>query len=78
MSQGTLLIVNGKAASQPALREAVTAQREQGWELAVRVTWEAGDAARYADEAADLGGIFDLAGIGPQVEENEQQRPHAG
>ncbi|MEZ5464816.1 MAG: lipid kinase YegS [Lysobacteraceae bacterium] len=55
MSQGTLLIVNGKAASQPALREAVTAQREQGWELAVRVTWEAGDAARYADEAADLG-----------------------
>jgi len=51
----SLLIVNGKAAASPQLREAVAAQRADGWQLAVRVTWEHGDAVRYADEACERG-----------------------
>ena len=50
-----LLIINGKAAASPELREAVLSQRKAGWELAVRVTWEHGDATRYANEACELG-----------------------
>ena len=50
-----LLIINGKVAASDALRDAVKVQRETGWELAVRVTWEHGDAARYTHEACDLG-----------------------
>ncbi len=44
------IIVNGKSAGDPALREAVATIREQGYRLEVRVTWEGGDAARYAGE----------------------------
>jgi diacylglycerol kinase family enzyme len=40
------LVVNGKSAGDPALRTAVAAVRENGVPLEVRVTWEAGDAAR--------------------------------
>ena len=47
------LIVNGKAASDPLLRPAVQAVRERGHEVSVRVTWESGDAARFAVEAAE-------------------------
>lgn len=46
------LIVNGKAASDPLLRPAISRVREMGHRLEVRVTWEGGDAARYASEAA--------------------------
>lgn len=45
------LIVNGKAAGDPALRGAVAEVRDAGHRLDVRVTWEGGDAARYAAEA---------------------------
>jgi lipid kinase YegS len=45
------LIINGKSAGDDALREAVIAMRERGFELDVRVTWEAGDAERYVSEA---------------------------
>jgi len=45
------IVVNGKAAGDPALREAVSQIRQQGHRLDVRVTWEGGDAARYAGEA---------------------------
>ena len=41
-----LLILHGKQALNDEVREAVRQQRELGWELAVRVTWEAGDAQR--------------------------------
>jgi lipid kinase YegS len=47
------LVVNGKAAADPALRAAVGQLRDQGVSLEVRVTWEAGDAARYAAEAVE-------------------------
>ena len=49
------LIVNGKAAADPLLREAVSQVREAGYRLDVRVTWEAGDAARFAAEARTQG-----------------------
>ena len=49
------LIVNGKAAADPQLRPAISEIREQGYRVEVRVTWEAGDAARYAAEATTEG-----------------------
>ncbi len=49
------LIVNGKAAGDPPLRAAVANLRSAGVPLDVRVTWEAGDAGRWAAEAAGQG-----------------------
>ena len=49
-----LLILHGKQTLNEEVRAAVLARREQGWELAVRVTWEGGDAQRLVKEA--LGG----------------------
>jgi lipid kinase YegS len=49
------LIVNGKAAADPQLRPAISQIREQGYRVDVRVTWEGGDAARYATEATTEG-----------------------
>lgn len=46
------LILHGKQAEFPALREEVARLREAGHLVDVRVTWERGDAARYAREAA--------------------------
>ncbi len=46
-----LLILNGKNAGNIELRQAVKNLRLAGANLAVRVTWEHGDAARYVDEA---------------------------
>lgn len=45
------LILNGKAAGDEAVRAAVATLRADGVAVDVRVTWEAGDAARYAAEA---------------------------
>ena len=50
-----LLILNGKGADNEQLRQAVEAQRNAGAALAVRVTWEHGDAVRYVNEAIELG-----------------------
>ena len=47
------VILNGKKAGEPLIRRAVTAVRDEGHDVDVRVTWEAGDAARYAAEALD-------------------------
>ena len=46
------LVVNGKAAGNPALRSAVGTLRDSGLCVEVRVTWEAGDAAHFAAAAA--------------------------
>ncbi|BBI73596.2 hypothetical protein HAALTHF_31140n [Vreelandella aquamarina] len=43
-----LLIINGQSAGNPALREAVEAQRKAGTPMIVRATWEGGDAAEFA------------------------------
>ncbi len=45
------IIVNRKSAGDPALREAMATIRKQGYRPEVRVTWEGGDAVRYAAEA---------------------------
>lgn len=49
------LILNGKAADDGALRAAVHALRDSGLRIEVRVTWEAGDAARLTAEACAAG-----------------------
>ena len=53
--QRFLLIINGKSAGNPELREAVEEQRKTGMLITVRSTWEGGDAALFAEEAADAG-----------------------
>ncbi len=45
------LVIHGKSAGDPDLRAAVGRTRAEGHSIDVRVTWEAGDAARYAGEA---------------------------
>lgn len=58
------LILHGKQACNDQVREAVKLQRELGWDLAVRVTWENGDAHRAALEALDRGYATVIAGGG--------------
>ncbi|HEY2451285.1 MAG TPA: lipid kinase YegS [Scandinavium sp.] len=60
----SLLILNGKGAGNPELREAINQLREEGVEIHVRVTWEKGDAARYLKEACQLGVATVIAGGG--------------
>ena len=56
------LILHGKAAARPAIRAAVQKLREQGTQLEVRVTWEAGDTQRLAREAVADGVSIVVAG----------------
>jgi lipid kinase YegS len=49
------LVLHGKQAQNPAVRAAVSAERAAGHHIDVRVTWEAGDGARLAEEASRLG-----------------------
>ncbi|MFF7709294.1 lipid kinase YegS [Pseudomonas sp. NPDC007930] len=58
------LILHGKQALNEEVRQAVQAQREQGWELLVRVTWEAGDAQRLVAEGLAAGYRTIIAGGG--------------
>jgi lipid kinase YegS len=65
MSKGkALMILHGKQALNDEVRAAVLLKREQGWDLAVRLTWEAGDAQRCVDEALDAGYTRLIAGGG--------------
>ncbi|XBS68757.1 lipid kinase YegS [Acerihabitans sp. KWT182] len=50
----SLIILNGKNAANEELRHAVRRQRQAGYPLHVRVTWEHGDVHRYVDEAVKL------------------------
>lgn len=59
-----LLILHGKQASNQEVRAAVTTRREDGWQLDVRVTWEAGDARRLVNEALQAGYPILIAGGG--------------
>ncbi len=59
-----LLILHGKQALNESVREAVEGQRAQGWDLAVRLTWEAGDAQRLVEEALASGYTKIIAGGG--------------
>lgn len=58
------LIINGKSAQIPEVRDAVDAVRDQGHSLDVRVTWEGGDAIRMVREAVDAGISRVIAGGG--------------
>ncbi|WP_280563464.1 lipid kinase YegS [Chromohalobacter sp. 48-RD10] len=58
------LILNGKSAQLPEIREAVERVREEGHPLAVRVTWEVGDGVRLAREASEAGIKRIIAGGG--------------
>lgn len=60
----SLLILNGKSAGNELLREAITELRDNGVIIHVRVTWEKGDAARYIEEACQLGVETVIAGGG--------------
>ncbi|EPF15803.1 Probable lipid kinase YegS [Cedecea davisae] len=60
----SLLVLNGKGAGDPLLREAVKTLREEGYTLHIRVTWEKGDAERYIEEALELGVDTVVAGGG--------------
>ena len=51
----SLLILNGKKAGEPAIRDAVHKLRCAGHAIDVRVTWEGGDVQRFVDEAAGRG-----------------------
>lgn len=64
MTTKSLLILHGKQAANEEVRHAVMDWRDQGHDLAVRVTWEAGDAERYVKEALDLGYTTLIAGGG--------------
>lgn len=59
-----LLILHGKQALNDEVRAAVQVQRDAGWELAVRVTWEGGDAQRLVGEALAAGYPTIIAGGG--------------
>jgi lipid kinase YegS len=59
-----LLVLHGKAASRDDLRQAVRAARDDGFRIDVRVTWEPGDAARFAEEGTRAGHELVLAGGG--------------
>lgn len=83
------LILNGKSGDDASLRDAVGAMRAHGVELGVRVTWEAGDAARYVAEAiADgvdtviaAGGdgtLSEVAGALADRDENADSLPSLG
>ena len=47
------LILHGKKASDPTIRDVVTKLRDEGISLEVRVTWEFGDCHRFITEAID-------------------------
>lgn len=59
-----LLILHGKQALNEEVRAAVLARRDAGWQIAVRLTWEGGDAQRLVNEALQAGYPTLIAGGG--------------
>ena len=58
------LILNGKVAANDALRAAVSRQRKAGHRIEVRVTWEKGDARRFASKADEMDVVVAAGGDG--------------
>ncbi|SFB49833.1 lipid kinase YegS [Azotobacter beijerinckii] len=58
------LVLHGRQATNEELRAAVLARRKAGWEIAVRLTWEAGDARRLVEEGLAAGYPTLVAGGG--------------
>ena len=63
-SRSACLVLHGKAAMREEVRAAVRAVRDEGIDVDVRVTWEAGDAERFAREASEEGFGVVVAGGG--------------
>ena len=62
-AQGVVrVILHGSRIDRDDVREAVERLRSEGHHVDVRVTWEAGDAARFAREAADTARIVVAVG----------------
>lgn len=59
-----LLILHGKQALNAEVRAAVETRRQEGWQIDVRLTWEAGDAQRLVSEALQAGYPTLIAGGG--------------
>ncbi len=49
------VVVNGKIAASPEVRETINWLTERGHQIKVRVTWEGGDAEAFAREGAEAG-----------------------
>lgn len=64
MPRRSRIILHGKQAANQELRDAVAAVREDGHQIEVRVTWEAGDSSLFAAEAAKEGIDTVIAGGG--------------
>jgi YegS/Rv2252/BmrU family lipid kinase len=58
------LVLNGKVAGNDALRTAIIRQRVAGHRIDVRVTWEKGDARRFAAEAGEVDLLIAAGGDG--------------
>ncbi len=63
-AESACLVLHGKAAMRDDVRAAVRAVRDEGISVDVRVTWEAGDAERFARQAAKEGFEVVVAGGG--------------
>ena len=64
MAKRSRIILHGKQGANQELRDAVAAVREDGHEIDVRVTWEAGDSGLFAAEASKEGIDTVIAGGG--------------
>ncbi len=62
--QSACLVLHGKVAMRDDVRAAVRAVRDEGCSVEVRVTWEGGDATRFARRAAEAGAELVIAGGG--------------
>jgi lipid kinase YegS len=58
------VILNGKGAANPRVRDAINRIRDEGQPMEVRCTWEGGDASRFAQEAVADGIDVLVAGGG--------------
>jgi lipid kinase YegS len=58
------LVLHGKVSLREDVRAAVRAVRDEGYQVEVRVTWEGGDAKRFAHQAAQGGAELVIAGGG--------------
>jgi len=62
--ESACLVLHGKAALREDVRAAVRAVRDEGYKVDVRVTWEGGDATRFACQATHAGIGLVIAGGG--------------